>query len=1286
MAPKQDKTGLPQQTPAGQVPQPFAAPAPGATHSHPIHLSGGEPSTLNAAGLLADPTIPPGGEPAQAKQVPPPAPKPPLPASRSGIPPGGELRVASHQLEEEQEGLDHELGEIEEEEQEDMLGQEEEGSESQHQQGSKHRNNSQEDQEGLKGQPKVGTSSQNNHNSRKPTIQTPLEKEIEEALQDVKLAVEEAETWADSHTAAIAQVHDCKEAIKMLEGTLETCRLTLEAAKQNNEHPDKVMAIEKQQVNTEMQMTVAMMQLQLAESKEEMASIKVLKTAHHMEAAKQHVDNLLANQAAMVQFAQHSAQTKDNPGKTKAPTQPPKPTNPLGQQGPSIYVPLIPLPRPGRPLSISPPYPNVTDTIFNKYCALEQYVASHEAHAYVANDVMPSLATVLNWLKPLKKMLEATQKTRRECTLPQDAQTVGVMLAWLTQLRKAIGNIGRVQAAKEGIMPPMDNIHTDDELPEPSHRSHSKTGSKTSRQEATSQPKSTTLLNMTHSNMTNETQNGGKSKIVLSKYSAAPPGTPIFAQYIPSSASTCMEAYILNLEKRNKNIFSFIEKSISADTEMFNTANKVYKDKQDMTDTHPITREVNEAIQLVQAYPVGSYPPEEAFKVHKVACLFTDVAMIPRLTTLVLAKIVNRDFGKTNERVKRVKEGHIKTLSTLLILVNQHVAFRKDRYTTVDITYPGVTFPPTHNQPTPSLNDKQIITGQHIQPPPPPPPKPNQGPKTDRNYYVQTPGGDTPAGFRRGGTLEPSDKLITIPPKAGPKHGYNTPKPNTNKIDYEQLNQEAQTPKYGKVSHNVRHSVPATQTGHEEVIDFPADKRGKFEFYGNATERWPAYAHHFQYQPTTAIILNDFTRLEGTDKPFRTRSLNWTDSEKLRIDRDFPQWEKRIFHDKLAAEPNIMNHSYTYATALWSGLSTSVKEAIELNVDKTAGDHALPAAMFMAELWKRTGALEWLLFNLSKLCRCHQDDRKQRSLKILTNATVTPTGDNAARVLNEIMTAGDIACGEGGDKYPYMMAVQQLVRSLQYCTVNNANTDIKIRQVEVPYTDSKGELHRRWVPFDITNEWDEQTDRLPTGEIDWKNRWEDVKHKARSIVSSLSTSVKQDPTAHRYYPVFIRDWAPIEPIGMVKGAGPQPPASYPDTSYRRGRHDHKRPRSGYDSSRSRSADSGLMLLDMKLTGHNCQSTVGTRRRKERGESFTNKEDINIGSKMSTTKEGTVGTKPTNQGPTSRNMAPHPSENNKSGINKGTLACFVVRQDTTPNLWTAPQETSTIGTGPQIGMP
>jgi hypothetical protein len=178
---------------------------------------------------------------------------------------------------------------------------------------------------------------------------------------------------------------------------------------------------------------------------------------------------------------------------------------------------------------------------------------------------------------------------------------------------------------------------------------------------------------------------------------------------------------------------------------------------------------------------------------------------------------------------------------------------------------------------------------------------------------------------------------------------------------------------------------------------------------------------------------------------------------------------------------------------------------------------------------------------------------------------------------------------------------------------------------------------------------------------------------------SLSSSVKQDPTAHRYYPVFIRDWAPIEPIGMIKGAGPQPPASYPDPSYKRGRPDHKRPRSGYDSSRSRSVDSraeasGYETDRSQLSEYSRYKKEERERKefyKQRGHKYR--------------KQDTKGTHPTNQGPILRNMAPHPSGSNKIGTNKGTLACFVVKINTTPNLWTAPQETSTIRTGPQIGM-
>jgi hypothetical protein len=73
------------------------------------------------------------------------------PNQQDGIPPGGELRVAAHQLAEEEEELEHELGEIGEEEQEGLLDQEEEeGSESQGQSDSKHKDNSQGDPAGLK--------------------------------------------------------------------------------------------------------------------------------------------------------------------------------------------------------------------------------------------------------------------------------------------------------------------------------------------------------------------------------------------------------------------------------------------------------------------------------------------------------------------------------------------------------------------------------------------------------------------------------------------------------------------------------------------------------------------------------------------------------------------------------------------------------------------------------------------------------------------------------------------------------------------------------------------------------------------------------------------------------------------------------------------------------------------------------------------------------------------------------------------------------------------------------
>jgi hypothetical protein len=174
--------------------------------------------------------------------------------------------------------------------------------------------------------------------------------------------------------------------------------------------------------------------------------------------------------------------------------------------------------------------------------------------------------------------------------------------------------------------------------------------------------------------------------------------------------------------------------------------------------------------------------------------------------------------------------------------------------------------------------------------------------------------------------------------------------------------------------------------GHAEVTEFPYDKRGKFEFYGNAPERWPAYAHHFMYQPNESQTLDQYIEVPGARQNFKVRAIQWQLPETLKVDADYPDWDRNVFQFKLKSDSNIVNHVFTYVTALWAGLHPSLQETLEANIDKTAGDNAVPTAIFMANFWRKEGALEWLLFNLSKVCRCHQDDRRQKAIKILTNA------------------------------------------------------------------------------------------------------------------------------------------------------------------------------------------------------------------------------------------------------------------------------------------------------------
>jgi hypothetical protein len=68
----------------------------------------------------------------------------------------------------------------------------------------------------------------------------------------------------------------------------------------------------------------------------------------------------------------------------------------------------------------------------------------------------------------------------QKCHTHADVKTAALMIKWLVQLRKCISNIGRVKAAREGVIAEMDDIHTDDELAQPaeSQKSQSRHPSK----------------------------------------------------------------------------------------------------------------------------------------------------------------------------------------------------------------------------------------------------------------------------------------------------------------------------------------------------------------------------------------------------------------------------------------------------------------------------------------------------------------------------------------------------------------------------------------------------------------------------------------------------------------------------------------------------------------------------------------------------------------------------------------------------------------------------------------
>jgi hypothetical protein len=181
----------------------------------------------------------------------------------------------------------------------------------------------------------------------------------------------------------------------------------------------------------------------------------------------------------------------------------------------------------------------------------------------------------------------ALEKLQQACHLPQDVQTVAIMINWFSRLRSCISNIGKQTAIREKRKPPMEDIHTDDEMPmsyapaKTTTKPPAKTQSvvQSSAHNIPTQAVTASILPMDQSNI-NTLANSSrgtdsastKRTITITTYTAAPPETPVYAQYISTWGRAGIEATLNRIEQKQGNLLKYTDKLITADKKLEESA------------------------------------------------------------------------------------------------------------------------------------------------------------------------------------------------------------------------------------------------------------------------------------------------------------------------------------------------------------------------------------------------------------------------------------------------------------------------------------------------------------------------------------------------------------------------------------------------------------------------------------------------------------------------------------------------------------------------------------------
>ena len=172
--------------------------------------------------------------------------------------------------------------------------------------------------------------------------------------------------------------------------------------------------------------------------------------------------------------------------------------------------------------------------------------------------------------------------------------------------------------------------------------------------------------------------------------------------------------------------------------------------------------------------------------------------------------------------------------------------------------------------------------------------------------------------------------------------------------------------------------------------NYTDSNRGSYRHFPDAPDTWPEFAIHFGYQNPVSTLHQQDNMYQGIRPQYKPMFMR--PDERLTHEMNYNTWEENLWNYKTLQAPQITARQDIYGVVLWGALSTFLQQTLltKINFDKNNNS----IVQFIQTFFTKTGAVEWLTFNLAKECLSSNTSTSTEAREIITHATVHSTGSN----------------------------------------------------------------------------------------------------------------------------------------------------------------------------------------------------------------------------------------------------------------------------------------------------